>query len=604
MQQHLSWVVGGDQGTGVDSAATLFARVCGVSGLWVYGQREYHSNIKGDHSYFQVRVADEPLLGPVGPIDILATFDRSTVLLHKHNLSPGGALLFDPHSVKEGDLDGVEVSVGIPYSDLIDKVAEKFERPAAKLQIIKNVLSVAASFGILGFEFGLLKQEIEKLFVGRRAKLAPMNVFAAEIAYQATTGKKPEGFRFHLEPVTGTPQRILVNGVQAIAMGKILAGCRLQTYYPITPAADESEFLESHPESGVAVVQCEDEIAAMGMAIGGGVTGVRASTSTSGPGFDLKTEAIGWAGMNEVPVVVFNYQRGGPATGLPTRHEQGDLSGAVHSGHGDFPRLVIAPADMPEYFEDGFQAFNLADRYQTPVIVLADKALANSTVTIPEPDTSGWRIDRGLRASPEDLEKAKANAGQFKRFRFTEDGISPRPVLGEEGGIYWCTGDEHDEYGHITELTDNRDRMHTKRMRKERTALAEIPEKYQVRFYGKKKAALTFVTWGSPKGVLLEASEILEKKHQVDANLVVVHLLRPFPAQLVTGFLEGAGKTIGVEMNLSGQFQKLLRENTGIALGHRIGKWNGRPMTVDEVVEAALKIHREGTEIVELTHGV
>lgn len=604
MQQHLSWLVGGPQGSGVDSAATLFARVCGASGFWVFGQREYHSNIKGDHSYYQVRVADTPLGGPVGPIDVLATFERRTLLLHKEFLTSRGAVLFDPVLVKPGDLEGVEVAIEVPYSEFIEKVAAKFQKSSARLQIIKNVLSVAATFGLLGLEFNILQEEIEKLFVGRRAKLAPMNVFAAQTAYEATVGRKPPEFRFTLEPVASAGERIFVNGVQAIGMGKILAGCKLQTYYPITPAADESEFLESHPESGVAVVQCEDEIAAMAMAIGGGVMGVRSSTSTSGPGFDLKTEAIGWAGMNEIPVVVFNYQRGGPATGLPTRHEQGDLSQAIHGGHGDFPRIVIAPADMEEYFVDGFQSFNLADRYQTPVIVLVDKAMANSSVTIPRPETAGMHVDRGALASLEDLEGNRENGGQFRRFRITDDGISPRPFPGAEGGIFWCTGDEHDEFGHITEDPGNRDRMHAKRMRKEETALKEIPEQDQIQFFGPETADLTFLTWGSPKGVLLEASEVLRREHGISANLLVVHLLRPFPSGPVKARLQAARRGIFVEMNISGQFEKLVRESTGISLPHNIRKWNGRPMTVEEVVAAARAIQENSQKRVVLHHGV
>lgn len=606
MSQHLSWLVGGPQGSGVDSAATLFARVCGSSGLWVFGQREFHSNIKGEHSYYQVRVSDRPIAAPTSRVDVVASFERETVVQHKHNLAPGGALLYDPKVVKEGDLDGVENPIEVPYSELIDQVAKEFKQPASGLQIIKNVLCTASSFGLLGFDFGPIQAEIEKLFSGRRAKLAPMNVFAARVAYEATSKRKPEGFRFWLTPVDGTPGRVFINGVQAMGLGKLLAGCRLQTYYPITPAADESEFLESHPESDCAVVQCEDEIAAMAMAIGGALTGIRAATSTSGPGFDLKTEAMGWAGMNEVPVVIFNYQRGGPATGLPTRHEQGDLAQATHGGHGDYPRLVLGPADIADYLEFAFKSFNLADRYQTPVIVMADKAMANNTVTIEMPEYSRWRIDRGRLASQEDLRAALENGGRFKRFLFSPDGISPRPFPGVPGGIYWCTGDEHDEYGHITEDPANRDRMHAKRMLKEETALEEIPEADQVRFHGPRTAEITFVSWGSTKGAILEAIEILKAEHGLTANLLMVHLLRPFPAKLVTKHLQKARTTIAVEMNYSGQFENLLREFTGIALDHRIRKWNGRPMTVEEIVEAARKLARtrKTAERVVLTHGV
>lgn len=600
-----SWMIGGPQGSGVDSSATLFARACVAAGLWIYGKREYHSNIVGDHSYFQVRVSDEPVRSHVDPVHLLATFEDSTARIHGHEIVESGALLYDPKRTRPDDLrlkPGVQ-RVPIDYDGILDALARETGSERSRLQIMKNTVAVAASFAMVSLPVEALRKALEGIFTGRKAKLVPLNMRAAELAYAAVPRETVRAFPYDLEAKEGVPARLVLNGVVATAMGKLKAGCRFHTYYPITPASDEGVFLEAHPEFGTMVVQTEDEIAAVTMAVGAGLTGVRSSTSTSGPGLSLMAEGMGWAGMNEVPVVLFDYQRGGPATGLPTRHEQGDLLFAIHAAHGEFPRLVLAPGDLEEYFRDAFHAFNYAERYQTPVIVMTDKALANNTQSVPPFSEDGLEIDRGLRAGAAELARAAEDGGEYPRFRITESGVSPRPLPGQRGGIFWMTGDEHDERGHINEDPDNRTRMHAKRMRKLALASREIPAERQWRLHGDPDAPVTLVTWGSPKGPVLDALPVLESLG-VRANLLQVRLVWPFPSEGVREILRRARQVIDIEMNHTGQLATLVRQQTGFEIPHRILKWNGRPISETEVVEAVMEMAGKRSREVVLTHGL
>ncbi|MGH7449882.1 MAG: 2-oxoglutarate ferredoxin oxidoreductase subunit alpha, partial [bacterium] len=352
----------------------------------------------------------------------------------------------------------------------------------------------------------------------------------------------------------------------------------------------------------IVVVQTEDEIAALTMAIGAALAGARATTATSGPGFCLMAEGTGWAGMNEVPVVITLYTRGGPATGLPTRHEQGDLRFALHAAHGEFPRLVLASGDHEEAFYDAIRAFNYAEQYQTPVVHLVDKALANSTQTVAMFDPDKVRIHRGKVLSEAEL--ASLHNGGYKRFAFVEDGVSPRAFLGSKHGVFWNTGDEHDEIGHITEDPTNRVMMMDKRMRKLETAAREIPLREKFNFFGDPSAPITIVSWGSTKGAILDAMPVLQDEG-IEVNFLQARLIHPLPVDEIAEILRRAKTTVGVEMNYLAQFAGVIREHTGIALQHLLVKYNGRPISRDEVVESVRNIVTKKTTSrkVVLTHG-
>ena len=647
MKRHdFSWMIGGVQGSGVDTSANIFARAAAMGGLFVFGNREYYSNIKGEHSYFQVRVSKGLIRSHVNTVDMLTTFEEETIFRHALEVRPEGAIIYDPdqESTKLDQIPTIEAAVRarltaefenaglsadvkgvlelarrrgvhiypIPYTELLKGVGAKFgETSLSTLQRMLNVMAVAASYALVSFDENMVKEALKKQFRSK-PKVVEMNVAAVEAAYEYMNGKFAGSFAYKLESMKPAADRLFVRGTSVVAMAKELAGCRLQTYYPITPASDESEFLEGHAqiklngraasenpqvsevealktEVGIAVVQSEDEIAAITMAIGGGIAGARSSTSTSGPGFSLMAEGLGYAGMNEVPVVVTLYSRGGPSTGLPTRHEQGDLRFALHAGHGEFPRIVLASGDLEEAFYDTVRSFNYAERYQTPVIHLVDKALTNSDTTLPKYDVNRVKIDRGsLVKGP----VTDAVNGEIKRFMFTPDGISPRAPVGTKGGVYWHTGDEHDVLGHITEDPTTRDMMMDKRMGKVDLADREIPLGEKINFFGPEDADITVVSWGSTKGAILDAMGWL-KEDGISVNFLQIRLIHPFPTEHVTKVLSKAKKIVGIEMNFSGQLIGILRERTCIPVEQLVVKYNGRPMSSEEIYEA-LKMILEG----------
>ena len=644
-RKDFSWMIGGVQGSGVDTSANVFARAAAAGGLHVFGKREYYSNIKGEHSYFQVRVSKDLIRSHVDTVDMLATYEEETIFRHALEVRKEGAIIYDPDQdtkrldqvptieapvrafltaelSKAGlspDVRGVlELArrrgvhiYPVPYNELLKTVGSKFgETSLSTLQRMLNVMAVAASFALLSYDESLVKETVKKQFRSK-PKVAEMNAGAVGVAYDFMEQKYAGSFTSKLSPVKTDGVRLFVRGNSVVAMAKELAGCRLQTYYPITPASDESEFLEGHSEfqldsfssqenpqmaeaagmnskGNIAVVQSEDEIAAITMAIGGGLAGVRSSTSTSGPGFSLMAEGMGYAGMNEVPVVVTLYSRAGPSTGLPTRHEQGDLRFAVHAGHGEFPRLVLASGDLEEAFYDTARAFNYSERYQTPVIHMVDKALANSDGTLPMLDVNKIKIDRGEFRR----EITDAVNGEYERFKRTPNGISPRPPVGTKGAVYWDTGDEHNELGHITEDPSTRDYMMEKRMGKMDLADNEIPLTDRVNFFGPERADITVVSWGSTKGAILDAMEWLAQEG-IKVNFLQIRLINPFPTEYVTKVLSKAKKIVGVEMNYSAQLIGILRERTCIPVEQVVVKYNGRPMSAEEVYDA-LKIIYEG----------
>jgi len=630
----LSWLIGGPQGSGVDSSANVFARACAAGGLNVFGKREFYSNIMGEHSYFALRAHTNLVRSHIDAVNVLATFEAETLFRHARAVTDDGAIVYDPslgktrlsdiptiekrlaadlktyfisHGVGETLDDMLAASkqrgvalVPIPFKDLLDQIADEFQiDQLSKISRVVNMLAVGASFGLLGFDFAMMRSSLEEVFRAK-AKIVNMNAAGAQKTYDLARSLVPN-FRYRLEKVARKEPRLFLTGSQATALGKLYGGMRFQTYYPITPASDESEFLEENeildvnghglvPEAGgekekgasMLVVQTEDEIAAVTMATGAALTGARSATATSGPGFSLMMEGIGWASINEVPLVITLYQRAGPSTGMPTRHEQGDLRFALHAGHGESPRIVLASGDFEECIRDGFLAFNYADRYQMPVIHLVDKALANSYATIAAPDLSDLRIERGALAL---ANNGYSKENPYKRFDLGNGPVSPRALLGQEGTIFWNTGDEHDEMGHITEDPGLRNVMMEKRFAKLDLAAREIPADAKMAYFGPKGAGTVIVSWGSTKGALLDA---LDRLWAEGAKIGYLHLrlINPFPIEEVRAFLAKAKRRIGVEMNFGAQLAGVVREHTGIEMTHFILKYNGRPMSNTELYDA------------------
>lgn len=636
------WMAGGAQGSGVDSGANIFARACCYGGLHVYGKREYHSNIKGAHSYFHVRVSPKEIGADLDRVDLLATFDAETIVRHIWEVSSGGGIIVDK-DVLGTRIDAIPTlpppfrtefqktlenrgakaetvsdllnevkknnvrTYAVPYMEVLKEVADEIgEEKLSKLTRMINVLALGISFGLINYDKAPVEKALRMIF-GGKPKVISMNILALDKAYEYARRNFGDDFGYKLETVSTNEERIFLQGTQAVALGKLVGGCRLQTYYPITPAADESEYLEENEilesvsgqnPGSIIVMQTEDEIAAINMANGATLTGTRAATSTSGPGFSLMVEGLGWAGNNEAPVVINYYQRGAPATGLPTRHGQDDLRFAIHAAHGEFPRIVLCSGDIEECFYDAARAFNYAERYQMPVIHLIDKALASCTKSCRVFDLNLVKIERGQL-----LTEADVKGKEYKRFEFTESGISPRLPIGTPSVVFWYTGDEHDELGHICEESMNRTRMVDKRMRKLETADREIPVQERVNFFGESDATATIVSWGSPKGAILEAMERL-RQEGFKMNFLQVRMPHPLPKEYIAEVLHKAEKKIDVEMNYSGQLAGIIREKTGIAMDYFVLKWNGRPMSADEVYEALKLIMQERAPKRQvLTHG-
>jgi 2-oxoglutarate/2-oxoacid ferredoxin oxidoreductase subunit alpha len=619
--ESINWMAGGPQGSGVDTAANIFGRACGYAGLYVFGRREYHSNIKGLHSYFHLRISPKEVLANVNAVDLLAAFDAESVVRHMNEVVPKGGIIVDSQqlNVKVLDIPTLppefkaeirqfmkENNVGetlndwleyskkrniqvfpVPYGQLLLQIGQKLGiTQISKITRMINVLTIGISLALFNFDRQLAEKALKATFESK-PKIAEMNIIALNHAYDFAKLAFKDQFKHRLEKIDSAEERIFLTGNQAVAMGKVLGGCRVQTYYPITPAADESEYLEAHEilktsgeDESILVIQTEDEIAAINSASGAVLAGARAATSTSGPGFSLMVEGLSWAGNSEVPVVITYYQRGAPATGLPTRNGQSDLQFAIHAGHGEFARIILASGDIKECFYDAAKVFNLAEKYQMPAIHLLDKAMANCNQTYPVFDYSKFKIERGQILSEKDLE------GQdYKRFRFTETGVSPRVVLGTKNGVHWYTGDEHNEVGHISEEPLTRTLMMEKRMKKLDLVEKEIPMEDKLAFFGDQTSENIIVSWGSPKGAIIETLSML-KEEGLNAGFMQVRLINPLPTESIKKALEGKKLIIDIEDNYTGQLGEVIREKTGIAPKFHILKYTGRPMTTTEVYDA------------------
>jgi 2-oxoglutarate ferredoxin oxidoreductase subunit alpha len=607
-------VIGGPQGGGINSVAETFAKACARGGLHVFANIEYHSNIKGEHSYYRVRASSHEVQSHVDWIDLLVALDKETLFgdLHKeypthsghrNEVSPGGGIIYDAAlRLKTEDIGRPDVNLyPVPYMDVLLEALKEtgHDKELSKYQVMANTVAFGASVALIDYNFDDVAEAIKESFSGRKAALGELNVKAARHGYDYMRQTFKDDFPYRLHPISSQEKRMLIRAVQAVGAAKFRAGCAVQTYYPITPATDESEYLENHQkEYNMVIVQTEDEISAVLMATGAAHAGVRAATSTSGPGFSLMAEGLGWAGHTEAPgPVVILYQRAGPSTGLPTRTEQGDLQFVLHAGHGEFPRMAIAPGDAEECFYDTFDAFNYAERFQMPVIVIADKFLASTYRTMSVFNTNELRIERGQILAESDL----AGKPLYKRYEFTPLGVSPRVVPGTRGGIFHTTGDEHDEFGHITENSEIRIKMMQKRMHKIQLAAESIPDMKKVKFFGPERADVTLVGWGSTKGAILDGMQDLEGDG-IRCNFLQVRYMSPFPDKLVTRYLSNARKRVLVENNYSGQLGALIREHTGIAMDYKVLKYNGRPFSQNEVYEGIKEAVRNGVKEVVMAH--
>ncbi len=626
----ISIVIGGPQGGGIDTASNMIGKAFAYSGYEVISVREFHSNIKGRHSYVHLRVMDSPVRSLKYPADIVVALDPDTVFEHHEDVSKGTKILYD-QDFESSDLSQARMIMR-DTSRRIKDMLEKENLPTnvkGMLEFLKkrgavpipisfgklvsgavsdgtptryfNTLGAAATLAVLGIEAEFVEMVLKSIFGSKQQVIEP-NINVVQAIYRYCSENK---LRIKNLPKKEMGNKMLLTGNDGSAIGKVLGGLRFQTYYPITPASDESTILEEHEDlkwlegetenlstGGVIVVQAEDEISAVNMASGAAMTGARSATATSGPGFSLMAEAISFAGIDEIPLVVTLYQRGGPSTGLPTRNGQSDLLFALNTGQGEFPRMVISSGDVTECIKDSAHALNYAQRYQLPVIHLIDKTLANTTELLSTYDGRDLKVVSPEKSNGEEL---------FQRYSLnTKSGISPIGFFGKD--IFWMTGDEHDEKGHVTEDPWMRDRQMEKRFLKLKTAEKELPMDERVLLFGPKDADVTLITWGSQKGVMLDLMDLLGKKG-IKANLLYLKMFEPFPSDFVSDVLKRSKRTIAMESNMTGQACKVIRMNTGIEVENRILKYNGRHVTADEVLEASMKIIEKGEKVVVLENG-
>jgi 2-oxoglutarate/2-oxoacid ferredoxin oxidoreductase subunit alpha len=586
--------IGGAAGDGVASAGNTLALSVARQGQAVYAYNSYQSVIRGGHSWLRLRVSASKPLNHGDRVGALIALNQDTLDRHLQELAAGGLALYNAAKLRPSyePPPGVQLCP-LPVPELTPAYKE--------LPVMQNIVAVGALLRLMGLDFAGLESVLESTFA-KKPQVVQSNRDAARAGYDYAAAR----FQPIATPLQKSDQRwALVTGNELMAMGAAFAGCKFYCAYPMSPATHILEWLAAHgKELGICVRQVEDEISVINMTIGAGHMGVRAMCATSGGGFALMTEAVGLAAMLETPVVVVNVQRAGPSTGVPTKTEQGDLNQALGASQGDFPRIVMAPFSISDCFGTPAVAFNLAERYQCPVIVLSDLLLGESNDTV-DPALLGvdFEIDRGelIRAMPGGSIEGPAAPGEpYLRYKDTESGISPRAVPGVPDHLHVAASDEHDEDGVLISdvYTDTvrRKKMVDKRARKMAGAAAALPAPT---LDGPPDAEVTLVGWGSTWGVLKEAVQRLNQDG-ISANHLQVKFLLPFPAAQVVAILGASRRVIVVENNHSGQFARHLRAETGIAAAGHIRKYDGEPFEPREVVAAVKHIVEKGTDVVEV----
>jgi 2-oxoglutarate ferredoxin oxidoreductase subunit alpha len=594
MTQELTWRIGGQAGFGIKAAGGVFARSMARGGLSVFDYVEYPSLIRGGHNAFTARVSDAPILANVRSVDVLVALNSETVDRHLGDVVAQGTVVYDPAQVEIGD--EVKAQVGARSIRWCPVPLVELATADGGMKLMMNTVAIGTTLGLVDYPFELLEGVLADEFKRKGDAVVASNVAAARRGFDHAREHCAGDFPYRIKPVEGAPKRILVDGNESVGLGALAAGCRFYAAYPMTPASSLLHFMAAaENDFGVVVKHTEDEIAAMNMTIGAATMGARAMCATSGGGFSLMVEGLGLAGVSETPIVVGLFSRPGPATGLPTWTEQGDLRFAIHAAQGEFPRIVISPGDKEEAFCLAADAFNLAEELQTPVIILSDMFMQESHQTVEPFDHEAIEIRRGKLLAQTDIDamprSEDGTAAYFlyslgegvdapaRRARPWADGVSPRALPGTRGVVGIRNSYEHDEMGWATEDAAMRAAQDSKRMAKLEAAAGVVPAP---RHYGPDEAEVTILSWGSTKGPIREAMRRLEETGVAVSFLQVVTLW-PFPADQVADVMRAAKRTLVIEENLTGQFEGLIRERCLLAPDHSLRKWDGRPFFPEEI---------------------
>jgi 2-oxoglutarate ferredoxin oxidoreductase subunit alpha len=570
MINQLSWKVGGQQGEGIESTGEIFAIALNRLGYYLYGYRHFSSRIKGGHTNNKIRVSTTEVRSISDDLDILVAFDQETIDVNYKELHSNGVILADAKFNPKKPEDTKATLYAVPFTEIATELGTS---------LMKNMVAIGATSAVLDLDIQVFEVVVREIFGKKGDQVVAKNMDAIKTGFDRMKENLETGIQtMQLEKADGK-KRMFMIGNDAIALGAIAGGCRFMAAYPITPASEIMEYLiKKLPALGGTVIQTEDEIAACTMAIGANYAGVRTITASAGPGLSLKMEAIGLSGITETPLVIVDTQRGGPSTGLPTKQEQSDLMAMIYGTHGEIPKIVMAPSTVEEAFYDTAEAFNLAEEYQCPVIILSDLQLSLGKQTVEPLSYDKVEIRRGKLVSEEI--PANENNAYFKRYEVTEDGISPRVIPGMKNGIHHVTGVEHDEMGKPSESAPNRIAQMDKRFRKIENIRFDTPVYKNVKH---EDADVLFVGFNSTRGVIEEAMTRLENDG-LKVNHAHIRLIHPFPTDEVLPLVRSAKKVVVVENNATGQLANIMKMNVGHAekiVKHL--KYDGNPFLPHEV---------------------
>ncbi|WP_257299034.1 2-oxoacid:acceptor oxidoreductase subunit alpha [Haloarchaeobius sp. FL176] len=578
MAEDLNWAIGGEAGDGIDSTGKIFAQALSRAGRHVFTSKDFASRIRGGYTAYKIRTSTDQVQSVVDRLDILVALTQRTIDENLDELHDESAVIYDGERSWEAEYPDHITGVDVPLKSLAEEAGGA---------IMRNIVALGAACEITNFSIENLDEALEKRFGAKGEKIVENNKKAARLGQEYVAENYDLDVDYDIDETDN--DYVLLNGDEAIGMGALAAGCRFYAGYPITPATDVMEYLTGRiDEFGGHVVQAEDELSAINLALGAARAGARSMTATSGPGIDLMTETFGLVATSETPLVIVDVMRSGPSTGMPTKQEQGDLNMTLYGGHGEIPRFVVAPTSIDECFWKTVEAFNYAEKYQTPVYLVADLALAVTEQTFPPEtfDMDEVEVDRGKVVDDDTVDEWLDEEGRFRAHANTEDGVSPRAFPGTIDGAHMSTGLEHDELGRRTEDTDVRIEQVDKRNRKVDTARDQ--ENWDYREFGNPDADNLVISWGSNEGAMVEAIDLLEDRG-VDVRFLSVPYI--FPRPDLTEDIEGAEKTIVVECNATGQFADLI-EHDVLQRVDRINKYNGVRFKADELaddIEATLK---------------
>ncbi|WP_436871126.1 2-oxoacid:acceptor oxidoreductase subunit alpha [Mammaliicoccus sciuri] len=585
MKSQISWKVGGQQGEGIESTGEIFATAMNRQGYYLYGYRHFSSRIKGGHTNNKIRVSSKPVRAISDDLDILIAFDQETIEVNYHEMLEGSIIIADEKAKPQNPEDSKAQLVSLPFTGVAKELGTA---------LMKNMVAVGATCAVMDLDTKVFESLIKDLFGKKGESVVDLNIQALNEGYRLMSEQMDDLQSEHTLEPTDSEGHLFMIGNDAIGLGAVAAGVRFMAAYPITPASEIMEYMiDRLPALGGTVIQTEDEIAACTMAIGSNYAGVRSFTSSAGPGLSLMMESIGLSGMTETPLVIVNTQRGGPSTGLPTKQEQSDLMQMIYGTHGDIPKIVLAPTSASDAFYLTVEAFNLAEEYQCPVILLSDLQLSLGKQTVESLDYSKVEIRRGALVEG-DLEKQEDKA-YFKRYALTDSGISPRILPGTKGGIHHVTGVEHDEEGKPSESAENRQKQMDKRMRKTAQLLIDEPvesnEKYE-------EADILYVGFISTAGAIEEAISRLDQQN-VKVNHIQIRQLHPFPTDVVQEAFNKAKKVVVAEHNYQGQLSNIIQMN----INHQNKiinqtKYDGTPFLPHEIEDKALEIVSNMKELI------